>query len=98
MHKRKIYGGNRQQPHRNPIIEMPILAENRGVERGRRFYEHPDSTPRCEPWIDFKNLAAEAVAVSRERFNPFASFRSEGLSQDRDLEGQVGVFDKSIGP
>src|SRR5215470_2191229 len=98
MHERKICGGNRQQPRRNPIIESPILAESIGVERGGRFYEQPDRAPRCEPWIDFKNLAAEAVAVSRERFNPFASLRSQGLSQDRDLEGQVGVFDKSIGP
>src|SRR5215471_11100852 len=98
MHERKICGRNRQQSRRNPIIETPILAESRGVERGRRFCEQLDSSPRCELWIDFKNLAAEAVAISRERFNPFASFRSQGLSQDRDLEGQVGVFDKSIGP
>src|SRR5215813_13598185 len=98
MHERKIGCGNRQQRRRNPIVETPILAESRGVERGRRFYEEPDSAPRCEPWIDFKNLAAEAVAVSRERLHPFASIRSQGLSQDRDLEGQVGVFDKSIGP
>src|SRR5215475_11977616 len=98
MHESKIYGGNREQPRRNPIIETPMLVESRSVERGRRFCEQLHSSPRCEPWIDFKNLAAEAIAISRERFNPFASFRSQGLSQDRYLEGQVGVLDKSIGP
>src|SRR5215813_10795263 len=98
MHERKICGGNRQQPRRNPIIETPTLAKSRGVERGRRFCEQLNSSPQCEPWIDFKNPASEAVAISRERFNPFASFPSQGLSQDRDLEGQAGVFDKSIGP
>ena len=45
-----------------------------------------------------KNLAGEAVSVSRKGFNPFDPFSSQRLSQGRDLEGQIRVFDKRVGP
>ena len=101
MHECKIRGGNCQQPGRNPIIETPetyVLSGSRRVRRVRRFRERLDSALRRDCFIDLKNLDVEAVAISRERFNPFATFRSQDLSQGRHLESQVGVFDKSIGP
>ena len=46
----------------------------------------------------FENFAREAVAVSRKGFDPFDPFSTQRLSQRRNLERQIGVFDERVRP
>ena len=46
----------------------------------------------------FENFAGEAVSISRKGFNPLGTLSSQRLTQSRNLERKIRVFDERVGP